>query len=138
MDPSRPKLHHLRDRDGRHEVDMVADLGARGMVGNRNQGAQRAQTSRCPAPGVASRRTRRPLQGWRAAAYRPSPLPPRRPHRGNPHLHALELARVNHAATPRTHRDDEAVMDVRLSDPGQSCGERVLVVLALLKRTLSA
>ena len=33
LDPSRPKLHHLRDRDGRHEVDVVADLGARGMVG---------------------------------------------------------------------------------------------------------
>ena len=33
LDPSRPKLHHLRDRDGRHEVDLVADLGARGLVG---------------------------------------------------------------------------------------------------------
>ena len=33
LDPSRPKLHHLRDRDGRHEVDVVADLGARGLVG---------------------------------------------------------------------------------------------------------
>ncbi len=33
LDPSWPKLHHLRDRDGRHEVDIVADLGARGLVG---------------------------------------------------------------------------------------------------------
>ena len=33
VDPSRPKLHHLRDRDGRHEVDVIADLGARGLVG---------------------------------------------------------------------------------------------------------
>ena len=32
VDPSRPKLHHLRDRDGRHEVDVIADLGARGLV----------------------------------------------------------------------------------------------------------
>ena len=33
VDPSRPKLHHPRDRDGRHEVDVIADRGARGMVG---------------------------------------------------------------------------------------------------------
>lgn len=33
VDRSRPQLHHLRDRDGRHEVDIVADLGARGLIG---------------------------------------------------------------------------------------------------------
>ena len=33
VDPMRPRLYHLRDRDGRHEVDLVADLGARGVVG---------------------------------------------------------------------------------------------------------
>jgi len=32
VDPSRPYLHHLRDRDGRHEVDLVADLGVRGII----------------------------------------------------------------------------------------------------------
>ena len=32
IDPSRPRLHHLRDRDGRHEVDLIADLGVRGLV----------------------------------------------------------------------------------------------------------
>lgn len=32
VDPNRPHLYHLRDRDGRHEVDLVADLGARGIV----------------------------------------------------------------------------------------------------------
>lgn len=33
VDPTRPQLYHLRDRDGRHEVDLIADLGARGIVG---------------------------------------------------------------------------------------------------------
>ena len=33
IDRNRPILHHLRDGDGRHEVDIVADLGARGIVG---------------------------------------------------------------------------------------------------------
>ena len=33
FDPLRPRLCHLRDRDGRREVDLVADLGARGVVG---------------------------------------------------------------------------------------------------------
>jgi len=33
VDPARPQLYHLRDRDGRHEVDLVADLGAKGMIG---------------------------------------------------------------------------------------------------------
>jgi len=33
VDPIRPQLYHLRDRDGRHEVDLIADLGARGIVG---------------------------------------------------------------------------------------------------------
>ena len=33
VDPLLPRLYHLRDRDGRHEVDLVADLGARGVVG---------------------------------------------------------------------------------------------------------
>ena len=33
VDPNRPQLHHLRDREGRHEVDLVADLGARGIIG---------------------------------------------------------------------------------------------------------
>ncbi|MCY4620591.1 MAG: DUF4143 domain-containing protein [bacterium] len=32
VDPNRPRLHHLRDRDGRHEVDLIADLGVRGLV----------------------------------------------------------------------------------------------------------
>ena len=32
VDPNRPTLHHLRDRDGRREVDVIADLGARGLV----------------------------------------------------------------------------------------------------------
>ena len=32
VDPNRPHLHHLRDREGRHEVDLIADLGARGLV----------------------------------------------------------------------------------------------------------
>lgn len=29
----RPRLFHLREEGGRHEVDLVADLGARGVVG---------------------------------------------------------------------------------------------------------
>lgn len=33
VDPLRPRLYHLRDRDGRHEVDLIADLGARGLIG---------------------------------------------------------------------------------------------------------
>ena len=33
VDPARPQLYHLRERDGRHEVDLIADLGARGVVG---------------------------------------------------------------------------------------------------------
>ncbi len=33
VDPNRPSFHHLRDREGRHEVDLIADLGARGIVG---------------------------------------------------------------------------------------------------------
>ena len=33
VDQLRPALHHLRDREGRHEVDMIADMGARGIVG---------------------------------------------------------------------------------------------------------
>ena len=33
FDPLRPRLRHLRDRDGRHEVDLIADLGARGLIG---------------------------------------------------------------------------------------------------------
>lgn len=33
VDPVRPRLYHLRDRDGRHEVDLIADLGARGLIG---------------------------------------------------------------------------------------------------------
>ena len=33
LDPLRPQLYHLRDRDGRHEVDLIADLGARGVIG---------------------------------------------------------------------------------------------------------
>ncbi len=33
VDPMRPRLYHLRDRDGRHEVDLIADLGARGVIG---------------------------------------------------------------------------------------------------------
>lgn len=32
VDPCRPRLHHLRDREGRHEIDVVADLGARGVM----------------------------------------------------------------------------------------------------------
>ena len=32
IDPTRPRLYHLRDRDGRHEVDLIADLGARGLI----------------------------------------------------------------------------------------------------------
>lgn len=33
VDPIRPQLYHLRDRDGRHEVDLIFDLGARGIIG---------------------------------------------------------------------------------------------------------
>lgn len=33
VDPARPSLYHLRDRDGRHEVDLIADFGARGLIG---------------------------------------------------------------------------------------------------------
>ena len=32
VDPKRPHLHHLRDRDGRHEVDLIADLGVGGVI----------------------------------------------------------------------------------------------------------
>lgn len=32
LDPSAPRLHHLRDRNGRHEVDLVAELGTSGIV----------------------------------------------------------------------------------------------------------
>jgi predicted AAA+ superfamily ATPase len=32
LSPSRPRLHHLRARDGRHEVDLVAELPANGVV----------------------------------------------------------------------------------------------------------
>lgn len=32
IDPARPRLCHLRDRDGRHEVDLIADMGARGII----------------------------------------------------------------------------------------------------------
>ena len=33
VDPIRPRLYHMRDRDGRHEIDLIADLGARGLIG---------------------------------------------------------------------------------------------------------
>ncbi len=33
FDPLRPRLYHMRDRNGRHEVDLVADLRARGLIG---------------------------------------------------------------------------------------------------------
>jgi len=33
VDPLRPRLRHLRDRNGRREVDLVADLRARGLIG---------------------------------------------------------------------------------------------------------
>ncbi len=33
VDTIRSRIHHLRDRDGRHEVDLLVDLGARGVVG---------------------------------------------------------------------------------------------------------
>lgn len=33
IDPTRPRLYHLRDRDGRREVDLIADMGARGVIG---------------------------------------------------------------------------------------------------------
>ncbi len=29
---SRPRLYHLRQRDGRHEIDVVAEVGGRGLV----------------------------------------------------------------------------------------------------------
>lgn len=32
IDPARPRLYHLRDRDGRHEVDLIADMGVRGII----------------------------------------------------------------------------------------------------------
>ncbi|MCY3952167.1 MAG: DUF4143 domain-containing protein [bacterium] len=32
VDPCRPRLYHLRDREGRHEIDVIADLGARGVI----------------------------------------------------------------------------------------------------------
>jgi hypothetical protein len=32
LSQSRPRLHHLRDRAGRHEVDLVAELPANGVV----------------------------------------------------------------------------------------------------------
>ncbi len=31
-DPAGPRLYHLRDRDSRHEVDVIADWGPRGLV----------------------------------------------------------------------------------------------------------
>lgn len=31
--PSRPRLHHLRAESGRHEVDLVVDLGGRRLFG---------------------------------------------------------------------------------------------------------
>ena len=33
FDPLRPRWCHLRERDGRREVDLIADLGVRGIVG---------------------------------------------------------------------------------------------------------
>ncbi len=33
FDPLRPRLRHLRDRNGRFEVDLIADLRARGIIG---------------------------------------------------------------------------------------------------------
>ncbi len=33
FDPLRPRWYHLRAQDGRREVDLVADLGVRGIVG---------------------------------------------------------------------------------------------------------
>ena len=72
LDPSRPKLHHLRDRDGRHEVDLVADLGARGLVGIEIKAHSAPKPADARHLVWASRRTRRPLQGRRAAAHRPA------------------------------------------------------------------
>jgi hypothetical protein len=31
--PARPRLYHLRDQDGRHEVDIVAELGGERVIG---------------------------------------------------------------------------------------------------------
>ncbi len=33
FDPLRPRLRHLRDRNGRFEVDLIVDLRARGIIG---------------------------------------------------------------------------------------------------------
>jgi uncharacterized protein len=44
---SRPQLFHLRDQDGRHEVDLVAELRGRKVVGIE------VKSSGSPGPGAA-------------------------------------------------------------------------------------
>ena len=53
VSPSRPRLHHLREKNGRHEIDLLPSWGApRG--GHRGQGVRRADARRRPTPRLAT------------------------------------------------------------------------------------
>lgn len=51
---SRPRWYHLREKGGRHEVDLVIEFRCRTGRWHREQGWRRPEPQRCSSPGVAA------------------------------------------------------------------------------------
>ena len=78
----RPRLAHLRQRDGGHEVDIVIELGGGELIGFEVKAAAAAAVTASDARHLAwlERRDRGSLPGRRGAAHRPALLPARGAH----------------------------------------------------------
>ncbi len=90
---SRYRLSHLREQNGRREVDVIAELGGARIVGIEIKAASRGGTVRRPPPGVVARGDGRPLCRRSRAAHRTRHVRTLRPHRRGADLGALDVAR---------------------------------------------
>lgn len=113
-----PRLNHLRDANGRHEVDLVIELaGGRGDR-YRDQGRCRTWPGRRQAPGVAGGSAGKPVRRRRRVSHWPSSDSLQHQHR-----RAADLGVVDGGVTPTTG-DEVACRSSR--DPARCSIARVI------------
>ena len=88
-----PRLYHLREEQGRREVDLLIETAGGQLIGIEVKACRHRHGIRRTPPGLAPRRDRRRVRRRNHLAHRPARLPRQRPHHRRAGLRALVLVR---------------------------------------------
>ena len=88
---TRTRLYHLRQEQGRHEIDIIVELSGQRVIGIEVKTTSSPSPHDAPSPRMVTKPARWPIRSRNGASHRPRPLPTRQPHHSGPDLNDVDV-----------------------------------------------